>query len=267
MRWALLALLAIAQGVLAQDRLKIEVVPVYVFPLGVISGNAGPENAISMSPGIHGSETLVAVHEAMIRLRVQHRHYDVVLSRHSTLGTDYLECTYAEPGVPSSCTQVTGSGPFTQEQINDLHRSLGHETLADEPTPRQPGTIRMLVVIKNESFPWDAGWVIGKSTITSWNGWDPDDMHWSTMACTAWAHLSVPTIAHELGHCFGLEHNGAGDPNFDGYDNTLDLMVAQGAVDQPVQLKVSNQIRVINHFGPKPEASSVSRAPTTRTFD
>ena len=85
------------------------------------------------------------------------------------------------------------------------------------------------------------------------------------MACTVWAYWNIPTIAHELGHCFGLDHNGAGDANFDGVDNTIDLMSAVGSVDRPSRLKSSNHQRVLDHFGPKPAASEMSRAPMSRT--
>jgi len=82
-----------------------------------------------------------------------------------------------------------------------------------------------------------------------WGGFNADTSHWTKASCAAWAHLQVNTIAHELGHCFGLDHNGAGDENFDGVDNFFDLMkAARGFSDDAHWLKPSNQQRVRHHF-------------------
>lgn len=72
-------------------------------------------------------------------------------------------------------------------------------------------------------------------------GDDPSNLdHWKTSACRAWALLSVPVIAHELGHCFGLAHNE------DDGDGALDLMKSHYTHFDWV--KLSNKQIVWNHF-------------------
>ena len=59
----------------------------------------------------------------------------------------------------------------------------------------------------------------------------------------------MTTIAHELGHCFGLDHNGYGDRNFDGMDGAIDLMLGNAAPVVPMDwIKPSNQARVRHFF-------------------
>ena len=116
----------------------------------------------------------------------------------------------------------------------------GHEILRDRKT------VLVMVLIKSPMFPWDGG-VLGYTIATSWIGWD-SETHWTLTACTLWSHIQVPSIAHELGHCFRLDHNGADDSNFDGVDNTVDLMVRAGVEYHSPRLQPSNQERVDQHF-------------------
>ena len=40
--------------------------------------------------------------------------------------------------------------------------------------------------------------------------------HWKNSSCRAWSILKLTIVAHELGHCFGLDHNeDTDDINFD----------------------------------------------------
>ncbi|MYJ95277.1 MAG: hypothetical protein F4053_06750 [Proteobacteria bacterium] len=80
-------------------------------------------------------------------------------------------------------------------------------------------------------------------------------MHWSTMACTVWAHLLVPTAAHELGHCFGLLHNGALDVNNTSIgaaepdcEYGYDLMAEPWSPFYTPTLNPNNRARVERHF-------------------
>ena len=99
-----------------------------------------------------------------------------------------------------------------------------------------------------DGFPWGGG-SLGAAYDLSWDGFDPQNLHWSTSACTLWAHLEASTIAHELGYCFGLMHNGvSNDRNFDGSDNTVDLMITHGKFYHSMHLRPSNQVRIDHHF-------------------
>ena len=259
----------IAMTAQAEDRLRIEVLPVYITPTGTFGsiGAARPDNFDSTRQStniFHEAAALRAVREAMTILRVDASDYDIVLSTAGPLSAsfDYLECTYGQPDIPTQCTHPI-KGAFTAEQMLTLYRSMEYESPQGEPTKRQPGTIFVMVLVMNERFPWDGG-VLGRSNSITWTNFDPQDMHWSTMACSVWSHLHVSTLAHELGHCFGLDHNGAGDANFDGTDNTVDLMAASWAAFHTPRLKPSNQARVERHFRRLEEPASMSRAPLSR---
>ena len=124
----------------------------------------------------------------------------------------------------------------------------------------------MLVLVKSDRFPWNGG-LMGRSVTITWAGWEPDTMHWSTMACSLWTHLHVITMAHELGHCFGLQHTGSADINYDGSDNTIDLMATNWFGGQSSLLKPSNKARINHHFRDlEEETPAMSLVPTSRTF-
>ena len=269
------------QSAVAAERLRIEVLPVYVYPPGLYSGIRA-DNFRDLAPDIvdvskGANIAMRIVREAMTLLRIRADLYDVMLTseaRARGLSSDLIECSPAEFALPTQCSHpIVGS--LTHDQLDDLHRALGYETPAGEPSKREPGTILAVVLIRSEAFPWETSLTLGSSTIVTWNGWDPDVMHWTTMACTFWGHAHVAVIAHELGHCFGLEHNGPGDPNFDGVDNTIDLMVGSWALTHPMRLKESNALRVIDQFRPvdsdgdpiPPIRATPYRAPLSRTFD
>ncbi|WP_428098413.1 hypothetical protein [Candidatus Rariloculus sp.] len=176
---AILALSILPFFVLAQERLRIEVVPVFIYPVGTFTGDF---RDYRMHPNVLGdSAPLIAVHRALDlhkwAVPIAYR-FEVV--KHDDI--EILECTYAEPDLPSACSHYKLGGdqvlPFSSDQMANLHRSLGHETLVGQPTSRAPGTIRILIVIKADAFPWDSGTtVVGKAAVTSWNGWEPENMH------------------------------------------------------------------------------------------
>ena len=125
---------------------------------------------------------------------------------------------------------------------------LGLETAPGEPKMRTVERVPAIILVKTDAFAWDNG-SVGNSQVLTWDTWDPEDMHWSTITCTIWAHLDVPTIAHELGQCFGLDHNGAEDGNFDGFDNSIDLIATSGSVYHTKRLKPSTRYGIIGTSG------------------
>ena len=95
MRWTLFVLLTITQGALAQDRLLIEVVPVRIMPVDTTD--------YQMISIVYDYEVLIAAHEAIasLGLRLGFLTPEIVLADG---GFEILECTYAEPGIRSTCT-------------------------------------------------------------------------------------------------------------------------------------------------------------------
>lgn len=260
---AILTLL-LAYGIHAQDRLSIEVVPVYILPQGAFSAQTrDQEHVEAMMPVPADADLAVrAVHEAMSILRVDGQQYDVF---RSTDRARILECTLATPGIPSTCGSLRAGNvlsPINEFGMLELWLSLGFETSQNEPSKRDPGTVLALILVKHPEFPWDGG-IGGRTEVRRPIDTPVREMHWSTTTCSFWAHLHVTTIAHELGHCFGLLHNGPEDENFDGTDNTLDLMTTNGAFYHRKNLKLSNIARVIVHFRDLPEPLEASRAVTT----
>ena len=113
---------------------------------------------------------------------------------------------------------------------------------------RPQRTILLMVIMKPDNFLWGGGH-LGVASSAFWGGYQADTAHWSTASCGTWSHLLVNSIAHELGHCFGLDHNGAGDSNFDGVDNSFDVMQATRYLYADADwLKPSNQQKVRRHF-------------------
>ena len=176
-------------------------------------------------------------------LGVNSDEYDLVLSEDQY---DVLTCTQVEADeTETQCTHAD-AGTLTWDQMNALYRTLGYVTT--EQSWRPQGTILLLVIMKPDNFPWRGG-NTGSAFSTWWGGYDPQTSHWTTASCATFAHLIVTTVAHEIGHCFGLDHNGAGDQHFDGVDISLDLMEATSSLRFDADwLKPSNQQRVRRHF-------------------
>ena len=55
------------------------------------------------------------------------------------------------------------------------------------------------------------------ATVALWT-LDRSEHHWTNSSCRAWTIPKLTTVAHELGQCFGLDHNE------DSGDMKLDLM-------------------------------------------
>lgn len=246
----------------AQERLRITVQPILIFPNAAAHGTPPPE----MYPIGYEGEAIIAVHAAMDRLQVRPHQYDVVVPDN----IETMDCAYGSPGLSTFCMAFNEQrGPvfINQFGLEELHKTLGYDSPTGEAPLNDAGEITLLILVKSDRFPWE-GVALGRSAVYTLVGWDPALMHWSTTACTAWAHLHVPTIAHELGHCFGLDHNGdPDDKNHNGSDNTFDLMAAPWYYTYPATLRESNQNRVSHHFRDLDAPLATLAAPMSRTFD
>ena len=239
LRFAILVLLVVgAQGALASDRLIIELLPVYTVPT-----DAENEFDVIADATLATHEAFIATRRAMAMLGALPEEYDLVLSEHQY---EVLTCTRIEPDGPDTQCTHDREGLLTEDQMRVLYRTLGYIT--DEVWWRPQGTILLMVIMRPDTFLWNGG-SLGVASQAWWGGYNAETSHWTTGSCAAWAHLLLNTIAHELGHCFGLEHNGAGDRHFDGVDNSFDLMQATRGLDNDAHwLKSSNQQRVRRHF-------------------
>ena len=99
---SLLVSLVICQSAHGQDRLKITVVPVYVFPNTLVEGTPPSD----MYPIDKDDELVMAVHSAMAdTLNVSPRNYDLVVAEKIEL----MDCTYAIP-LARACASIS-TGP------------------------------------------------------------------------------------------------------------------------------------------------------------
>ncbi|WP_428096973.1 reprolysin-like metallopeptidase [Candidatus Rariloculus sp.] len=248
-RFVFLALLTVgAPAALADGRLRIELLPVYILPDDTDDAEAALESAISSN-----YQAFVATRQAMAMLGVHSHEYDLALSEHLY---DVLNCTQVE--ADDSETQCTHDdvGLLTWDQMNALYRTLGYTTAAQWWQPK--GTILLLVLMKPDRLLWKGG-NNGSASVAWWGGYNLQTSHWTTASCVTFVHLIVTTVAHELGHCFGLAHNGAGDRHFDGVDNSIDLMQATKSISSEADwLKASNQQRVRRHFRDLSDDGSLS---------
>lgn len=94
------------------------------------------------------------------------------------------------------------------------------------------------------------------------------EMHCSTMARDAWTHLHVPTIAHEIGSCFGLLHNDALDVNNSSLTGARpDCVLEYDLIAQSLYplysrvLNPNNQARVERHFREQETPATLSVDP------
>ena len=234
------------------ERLLIELLPVS------IQAGLSEVWTPAMDPGRAGhTAAMLAVHEAMLILGVNSSEYDVVWHPDIHL----LWCTYGTTQFISTCSffQSGSEVVLSADEMRSLPKTLGYN--------RQPkGKILLAILVKAPIFPWDGG-LLGLASVSTWNGWDPQDMHWSTMSCLAWSHVDVLTIAHELGHCFGLVHNDSVYANLNGADDTIDLMAANLSRYRSDRLKPSNQERIWQNFRFLTATPFSSRAPLTITVE
>ena len=234
------------------ERLLIELLPVpiwaglsEVWTSGIDSGRA------------ESTAAMLAVHEAMLLLKVNRDEFDVVWHPDSHL----LWCTYGTTQFISTCSSFQSGSEvvLSADEMRTLPQTLGYNT-------RPQGKILLAILLKTPGFPWDGG-LLGRASVSTWTGWDPQDMHWSTMSCLAWSHVDVLTIAHELGHCFGLVHNDSVYANLDGADDTIDLMAANVSRYRSDRLKPSNQERIWQNFRFLGATPFSSQAPLTITVE
>ena len=229
----------------AQDRLPIEVLSIHVHVpnpgFGIPDSIPGP-NALS--------EGLALVHEAMVLLGVPGDRYDLIVS---DLEPVIFRCEPPHGYLGVRCESdligdVFGdmSAGIENSPGSNLMIRLGHERNAW----RYRGTALLGLLIFPDGFYYGgAPSIHGTNQWWSWAGWNPQDLHWSTTSCSVWSVPWRKTIAHELGHCFGLHHTNT-DPNTDGIDLRFDLMTSGGeggnlSIDW---LKPSNVHRIQTHF-------------------
>ena len=229
---------------LAEERLRIELLPVEVHMVSMIDGGAvnTPPNPSSLN------STMQTVHEALALLGVSPTHYDLVLS---DLEPIVLWCTMATQDLRDrhSCASAQLDDVF--DDMSEFMIRLGFV----RNTPEYKGAALLGVLVLPEGFYW-AHSTYGTNQWWSWVGFEPEDMHWSQTSCSIWSVPWLHVVAHELGHCFGLWHL-TDDWNYDS-DDRIDLMAShsEGSNLTVNWLKPSNVKRVQQHFRPMSEVES-----------
>ena len=234
MRLLLFALLFIGQSSFAsEDRLRIELLPVDVVRAGSPFGASGGPKDDALD------RAFLTVREALNILGVKSEEYDLVLSSASR---EKLICAQAiAGGLGPDCTHAQ-IGRITGEKLSNFVLELGHNRSAAQ----YQGTILLIILLLPEDFSWGNA-LYGANSWWAWGGFEPEKLHWSSTSCSIWVNSWKLNIAHELGHCFGLYHGGDYDPNFDGKDNSMDLM-SLGAHFYIDRLRPSNRNRIRHHF-------------------
>ncbi len=213
--------------------------PIVVFDASVYDETeaSGAERASrTLAPKV--AKLFATVHEALQVLGLAYDQYTLLYGDHFHV----LVCEEATLYSEQSCThgdlgEITDMRNF----VLDLH---------DRESPPR-GTVQLNVVILEDGLAWSG--LLGVATWWYWG--DRSLRHWTSTACRAWALLSTPVIAHELGHCFGLDHNE------DDTDIGLDLMVSYYAHFDWV--KESNKDLVLRYFRyPAPYDSPTGAVPT-----
>ena len=223
----------------ADDRLMIEVVPVLVLSQTILT--VDENDGIDMlnrdiTPQM--TEMFVSTRKAMYALGVRPIDYDLRISDH----VHVLICTEATVYSSQECSMAQGPQLVP---VTDLPNFAYNHHDGQHP-PR--GTVQLNVLLIENEVAWSG--VLG----LAWRWWwgQQSDHHWSNATCRAWALHSVPVIAHELGHCFFLDHHE------DDTDTELDLMISHYAHYNWV--KPSNKRIVEKHI-----AEPTSLAPAGNT--
>ena len=183
------------------ERLHVEVVLTYVLDVERLGRTGFGAGAAAGG----GTEALVAVHRAMDALGAPLLRYNVSVSGRVEVlfcqsATVYFDqrCWYDEAAHPSGLA----------EWFEDLHSRPG--------TGHYNGRAVLYAVHLPDGFAWAGSRSGGDDAFYRYR-----DDRWYDVECRAWALADTTAIAHELGHCFGLEDNGEG---FETATGRLDLM-------------------------------------------
>ena len=210
------------------ERLEIEIVPVFV-------ESAGGEPFFGPFESAY-FEAFINTHRAMELLGVEPWEYNIRLSSEE-------ETLYCERATVLSMGQacrhdVIGEIADWMNFPRDLalhsdYLNANVRTLSDVL-----GTVRLYLVIRPYEWAWIG--IAGSAVGNVEQLWAPDH-HWTNTFCWAWTVDETIFIAHELGHCFGLQHNE------DDGTNEFDLMYK---MPTPLldYLKESNRTVVQQHF-------------------
>ena len=223
------------------DRLQVTLVPVWVY---VDEG----EDSLIRAQDTALNESIVLMHQALNILGVKGDEYDLVVAPSDSHQTLLCTQTLAGGENPPQCIHPHDGpyGSLSELQILNLVYTMTgvwRNQFSDQ------GRVEYFVLLLPDNFTWGSTYY-GVNQWWSWNGFDPEDLHWSTTSCQIWSNAWLYNIAHEMGHCFGLYHgtsDGSSDPNYDGADNSMDLM-SIGAHFYVQNLRKSNKARVRHHF-------------------
>ena len=242
----LLPFVAISLPAVAHSRLPIEVMPIEIvmdvgtYPTCIL--DCAP-SILTPPPGAFDAG-ISRIREALGLLGVEPHEYDLIVSEATP---QRLVCDMPDAfGGTMSCTHPT---------LGDFDRSRLHEMMIEFEGRRaswgHKGTVLIGILLLPEEFEW-AQTLYGVNKWWSWNGFAADDLHWTTTSCSIWTAPWLRVVAHEIGHCFGLWHANApaADRNYDGMDNSIDLMGTWSAGTHfgIRRLRPSNAARVRHHF-------------------
>ena len=248
--WALLlpfaAFLPLAPLAVAESRLPIEVMPIeVVMDAGTDSACiSNCESTLTLPPDGAFDAAIIGIRNALGLLGVEPDEYDLTVSSEAA---QRLTCALPNAtGNELSCTHAS-LGAFDRTKLHDMMIEFGHR----RASAAHKGTVLMGVLLLPEEFEW-ARSLYGVNKWWSWNGFAAADLHWTTTSCSIWSAPWLRVLAHEIGHCFGLWHadDPAGDRNYDGSDNSVDLMGtwSSGTHLGIRRLRQSNAARVRHHF-------------------
>ena len=241
MRWWVLLLLFWDPISHAQERLELEVQLIDVFPW------EWPDDDLDYDYSVTVGESISMVHRAMEVLGIFHDEYNIrvsddfpLMSCDTASALEAQSCDVPYTGYPHSV--ISGWSPDTLESWTDFLKSQTHFPNGIVPNVRQ---FKLLLLVIPEGWAVD-GWLgVNQPWARTVDG--VTGGHWTQRACTAGVWVNSPnsmlTIAHELGHCFGLVHN---EDDLSSYD--IDLMLSTlGGNDF---LHYTNQQRIRRQFIP-----------------
>ena len=244
---ALMVAITPVAGAQERPRLLVEVLPMYV----TLGDPPGPVNYnIRILPPRKWPplrETFAMTHEAMNMLGVAEHEYDI---ERSPLGRLTMRCLGTKPNAFLSNCDPNWPNVDRDDAAAPSDRFPPPELpLSERPT----GTMLLIVLVLPLEFEFNVGNYRGQAQhrIAS-----DGHYHWAKSRCVTWSVPSPNVIAHELGHCAGLDHNGD--------DEVFDLMrVGTGASTRPNHLNPSNQQHIREFFRDMPEVATPKSAPAT----